>query len=88
MARTNAPDSATSQFFINLNDNSNLDHRVGKHGYAVFGKVVKGMEVVDAVAKVKTGRTGPYTDVPVTQVVMTKAYRLDPKAKSDKPASK
>ncbi len=83
MARTNAPDSASSQFFINLKDNGNLDQKAGKPGYAVFAKVVKGMDVVDAIAKVKTGRVSRYSDVPMTPVIMTKAYRLEKQAKPE-----
>lgn len=73
MARTGEPHSATSQFFINLVDNEFLNHR-GKEGqdwgYAVFGKVTKGMEVVDSIAKVKTGRSGFHQNVPVEDVVI------------------
>ncbi|HEX2694723.1 MAG TPA: peptidylprolyl isomerase [Acidobacteriota bacterium] len=67
MARTPEIDSATSQFFINLVDNSFLDHQQGapdKFGYAVFGKVVAGMDVVDAIAAVPTGSKGMHQDVP------------------------
>jgi peptidyl-prolyl cis-trans isomerase A (cyclophilin A) len=80
MARTNDPDSATSQFFINLVDNARgLDPRPGSAGYAVFAKVVKGMEVVDAIATVPTGRRGPHDDVPLKPVYIKSAKR---KAKS------
>ncbi len=75
MARTGDPHSATSQFFINLKDNDFLDH-TGKNpkgwGYAVFGKVVSGMDVVDEIAKVSTGSHGPHQDVPTADVVITK----------------
>ena len=75
MARTAIVDSATSQFFINLKDNGFLDHR-GSHpqmfGYAVFGRVTKGMDVVDRIAKVKTGSCGFHQDVPVEPVVIRK----------------
>lgn len=71
MARTGDPDSATSQFFINVVDNANLNHpKPDGHGYAVFGKVVRGMEVVDAIRKVPTGTVGPYQDVPVKAVTI------------------
>ena len=60
MARTAAVDSATNQFFINLKDNTFLDHGARDFGYAIFGKVTKGMKVVDALAKVKTGARGPF----------------------------
>ena len=58
MARTSVPDSATSQFFINLMDNEFLDHRPGYNGYAVFGKVVEGMDVVDTIGSMRTGPRG------------------------------
>lgn len=72
MARTNDPHSATSQFFINLVDNRNLDAR-GGWGYAVFGKVVEGMDAVDAIAKVRTGSRNGMGDVPTEAVVIHKA---------------
>lgn len=74
MARTNVPDSATSQFFINTKDNSFLDYAPGNPGYAVFGKVVKGMEVVDAIEKVKTTTKGYYENWPVEDVIIKKVY--------------
>ncbi|RME23667.1 MAG: peptidyl-prolyl cis-trans isomerase [Deltaproteobacteria bacterium] len=71
MARTSVVDSATNQFFINLKDNSFLDHGVRDYGYAVFGRVVKGMDVVDAIAKVPTGARGPFgRDCPLKDVVI------------------
>jgi cyclophilin family peptidyl-prolyl cis-trans isomerase len=76
MARTNDPDSADSQFFINLVDNANLDRRAGNPGYAVFGKVVKGMDVVDAIAKVATGSIAGMDDVPTEMVVIERARRV------------
>lgn len=76
MARTAVVDSATCQFFINLVDNSFLDHQ-GKtpdmFGYAVFGQVVEGMDVVDAIAQVKTGNKAGHSDVPVEPVFITRA---------------
>ena len=75
MARTMVVDSATSQFFNNLVDNDFLDFQSPTpqgFGYAVFGKVVSGMEVVDAIAKVKTGSAGPHQNVPETPVVIRK----------------
>ena len=73
MARTNIVDSATSQFFINAVDNTFLDYR-GKtpelFGYAVFGEVVEGMEVVDAIREVKTGSKGGHGDVPLEPVTI------------------
>ena len=68
MARTGVVDSATSQFFINLRDNDFLNHGGRDFGYAVFGKVSSGMEVVDAIASVQTGNQGGHQDVPVEPV--------------------
>ena len=68
MARTNVVDSATSQFFINLRDNDFLNHGGRDFGYAVFGKVSSGMDVVDAIAGVPTGNRGGHQDVPVENV--------------------
>ncbi|HSA23193.1 MAG TPA: peptidylprolyl isomerase [Myxococcota bacterium] len=71
MARTAVVDSATAQFFINLKDNAFLDNGARDFGYAVFGKVTKGMEVVDKIAAQKTGRKGPFPgDCPVDTVVI------------------
>ncbi|MEN3373645.1 peptidylprolyl isomerase [Dechloromonas sp. ZS-1] len=74
MARTQDPHSARVQFFINLKDNDFLNHRSPADGrtwgYAVFGKVVQGMDVVDKIAKVPTGNAGYYENVPVTPVVI------------------
>ena len=75
MARTMVVDSATCQFFINLKDNGFLDYRAPNpqlFGYAVFGHVTKGMEVVDKIAKVKTGSRGYFQDVPVEPVTIKK----------------
>jgi cyclophilin family peptidyl-prolyl cis-trans isomerase len=77
MARTQDVNSATSQFFINLSDNAFLDHGTRDFGYAVFGKVVEGMDVVDEIAKVKTGNSGFHQNVPVEPVVVTLARRAD-----------
>ena len=82
MARTMVVDSATSQFFINLVDNSFLDFRnptAQGFGYAVFGKVTKGMETVDKIAKVQTGSRGMHQDVPVKPVVIKKVTVEEPK---------
>jgi cyclophilin family peptidyl-prolyl cis-trans isomerase len=76
MARTNDPHSATSQFFVNLKDNDFLDYRPGQHGYAVFGRVVEGMDVVDKIAAVRTGRRSGYTDAPMEDVIVTTARRV------------
>lgn len=71
MARTNDINSATSQFFVNLKDNEFLDHQRGNFGYAVFARVKDGMDVIDAIAGVETGRSRGFDDVPVQAVVMT-----------------
>ncbi len=77
MARTSDPNSATSQFFINLVDNAALDYpQPDGHGYAVFGQVIKGMDVVDRIAKVATENAGPMQNVPVTPVVIKQAILL------------
>jgi cyclophilin family peptidyl-prolyl cis-trans isomerase len=68
MARTGVVDSATSQFFINLSDNDFLNHGTRDFGYAVFGKVADGMDVVDAIAAVATGSSGGHQDVPLETV--------------------
>jgi cyclophilin family peptidyl-prolyl cis-trans isomerase len=68
MARTGVVDSATSQFFINLRNNDFLNHGTRDFGYAVFGKVTDGMDVVDAIASVPTGSRGGHSDVPVEVV--------------------
>lgn len=70
MARTQVVDSATSQFFINTSDNDFLNHAGRDFGYAVFGKVVDGTEVVDAIGSVATGSKGGHQDVPVEAVVI------------------
>lgn len=76
MARTRNPHSATSQFFINLVDNFNLNAAGNRPGYAVFGKVVSGMDVVDNIAKVETGAKGGHRNVPNTPVVIQSVKRL------------
>lgn len=80
MARTAVVDSATSQFFINVVDNAFLDHK-GKRpedfGYAVFGQVVEGMDVVDAIRGVKTGNRGGHSDVPVEPVFINSMKTLE-----------
>ena len=75
MARTNDPNSATSQFFINVKDNDRLDAANARdgNGYAVFGKVVSGMEVVDKIRDVPTGSKGMHDDVPLTPITINKA---------------
>jgi len=76
MARTNVPDSATAQFFINYKDNSFLNHTSptpSGWGYAVFGEVIEGMDVVDEMAKQPTGNRGGHQDVPKTDIIVEKA---------------
>lgn len=75
MARTADPDSAAAQFFVNVGDNSRLDaaNSPDGNGYAVFGNVVSGMDVVDKIRKVPTGSKGPYDDVPNTPVIIKRA---------------
>lgn len=74
MARTSDPDSATSQFFINLSDNQPLDYGPGNPGYAVFARVIDGMDVVDEIAGIPTGPAGPFReDVPQQAVVIESA---------------
>ena len=72
MARTADKDSATAQFFINLKDNAFLDHGARDFGYAVFGRVVEGMDVVDRIAAVPTGRQGAHSDVPREPVTIVR----------------
>jgi peptidyl-prolyl cis-trans isomerase A (cyclophilin A) len=75
MARTPDINSATSQFFINLKNNSNLDHNSHNFGYAVFAKVVKGVGTIDKIAAVKTTTKGHYRNVPAEPVVIISARR-------------
>ena len=76
MARTADKDSATSQFFLNVADNAFLDHGQRDFGYAVFGKVVKGMDVADKISQVQTHDVGPYQNVPTKPVVILSAKVL------------
>jgi cyclophilin family peptidyl-prolyl cis-trans isomerase len=76
MARTNDINSATAQFFVNLVDNDFLDHAgPSSYGYAVFGKVTSGMDVIDKIAKVATANRAGHQNVPAADVVITKATR-------------
>ena len=80
MARTNVVDSATAQFFINVKDNDFLNHRstsADGFGYAVFGRVIEGMDVVHKIEKVKTGNRGSHQDVP-TETVVIESVRVEP----------
>jgi peptidyl-prolyl cis-trans isomerase A (cyclophilin A) len=76
MARTNDINSATSQFFVNLKDNDFLDNSRGNFGYAVFARVTEGMDVVDKIAAVETGRKRGFDDVPVDAVIMKSVRRM------------
>jgi peptidyl-prolyl cis-trans isomerase A (cyclophilin A) len=75
MARTGDPNSATSQFFINVKDNDFLNAEQSRdgHGYTVFGKVIEGMDVVDKIKEVPTGNNGPHQNVPLKPIVIKKA---------------
>ncbi len=75
MARTNSPDSATCQFFINLIDNDFLDGKPGRPGYAVFAKVTDGMDAMDTIAKAPRTTKGPHGDVPVKLIYMKSIKR-------------
>ena len=79
MARTSDPNSATSQFFINVNDNKSLNYAPGNAGYTVFGKVISGMDIVTKIAKSATGSGGPFPkDVPVEKVIIKSAKIITP----------
>ena len=80
MARTSVVDSATSQFFVNLADNAFLDHSARDFGYAVFGRVTEGLDVIDKIAGVATGRRKGYQDAPMEDVVIVSARRVDASA--------
>jgi peptidyl-prolyl cis-trans isomerase A (cyclophilin A) len=73
MARTGNPNSATAQFFINVKDNASLNAKGNADGYAVFGKVISGMDVIDKIRVVPTGNKGMYQNVPITPIVITSA---------------
>jgi len=77
MARTSDINSATSQFFVNLSDNDFLDNSARDYGYAVFGRVTEGMETVDKIAKVSTGRRKGYQDAPMEDVLIVSAKRVE-----------
>lgn len=80
MARTGDPNSATAQFFVNVVDNASLNHpQPDGHGYAVFGKIVRGMDVIDKIRAVPTTSVGPYRDVPATPVVIQSIQRVGAK---------
>jgi cyclophilin family peptidyl-prolyl cis-trans isomerase len=77
MARTNDVNSATSQFFVNLSDNAFLDHSKAQYGYAVFGRVTQGLDIVDKIAAVRTGTRKQYQDAPLEDVTIVSARRID-----------
>lgn len=85
MARLPDPNSATSQFFINVRDNHRLDFGIGGAGYAVFGTVVEGMDVVDRIAVTPTATRGVHENVPTTPVVIRAAREVKPAAKATAP---
>ena len=89
MARTQVRDSATGQFFVNLVDNAFLDHGERDFGYAVFGRVVEGVDVMDKIGAVKTGRKNGHSDVPLEPILIHSAQRLvstpEPAAESSTP---
>ncbi len=78
MARLRNPDSASAQFFINVRDNAHLDARGDRPGYTVFGRVVSGMDVVDAISEVETGVVAGMGDVPVEPIVIKSVRRVNP----------
>jgi cyclophilin family peptidyl-prolyl cis-trans isomerase len=90
MARTSAPHSATSQFYINLKYNRPLDRKYSQdnYGYCVFGKVVKGEDVVDQIAKAKTGRVKGNSDVPLEPITLKRAMILEGAAAAASPGDK
>jgi cyclophilin family peptidyl-prolyl cis-trans isomerase len=87
MARTNDPDSATCQFFINLKNNHTLDFGIGGAGYTVFGRVIDGMAVVDRIAGMPTTSRGRYENVPQFPIVIKKAREVKPAATAPKAAA-
>ena len=76
MARTNDINSATSQFFVSVVDNDFLDHKPGNYGYAVFGRIASGMEVIDAIAAVQTGSKSGHQDVPLETITVESVTRI------------
>jgi peptidyl-prolyl cis-trans isomerase A (cyclophilin A) len=78
MARTSSPNSATAQFFINVKDNHSLDFGIRGAGYAVFGRVIDGMEVVDGFMSTPTTRRGDHKDTPMRPVIIQRAYEVEP----------
>ena len=78
MARTNDPDSATSQFFINQRTNLQAGLGPGARGYTVFGEVILGMDIVDFIATAPTGKVGQFSDVPVEPIIIKEIVRYQP----------
>ncbi len=78
MARTASKDSATAQFFINVGNNKEFDRSADNFGYAVFGHVIEGMDVVDVISKVQTSRRPPFDDIPILPVIIEKVRRAQP----------
>jgi len=87
MARTNDPNSASAQFFVNVKDNHSLDFGVRGAGYTVFGEVLEGMDVVDRIVAVPTTRKGIYSDVPRVPIFITRAREVKAAAKPAPPAA-
>jgi peptidyl-prolyl cis-trans isomerase A (cyclophilin A) len=85
LARLDDPDSATAQFFINVQDNHRLDFGIAGAGYAVFGKVLEGMDVVDRIARVPTQSSGPHANVPIQPVTIVNARVEEPPARAGEP---
>jgi cyclophilin family peptidyl-prolyl cis-trans isomerase len=83
MARTNDINSATSQFFVSVVDNEFLDHKPGNYGYAVFGRIASGMEVIDAIAAVKTGSKAGHQDVPSEAITIESVKRIEAETPGD-----
>jgi cyclophilin family peptidyl-prolyl cis-trans isomerase len=87
MARTDAANSATAQFFVNVRNNHSLDFGIRGAGYAVFGQVIDGMDVVDVIAKTPTTRRGDHKDTPTRPVIIQKAYEVESVALPSPPAA-
>ena len=86
MARTDDPSSATAQFFINVRNNHSLDFGIRGAGYAVFGQVIDGMDVVDLIMQTPTTRRGEHGDTPTRAVIIQKAYEVESVAPPPPPA--
>jgi peptidylprolyl isomerase/peptidyl-prolyl cis-trans isomerase A (cyclophilin A)/peptidyl-prolyl cis-trans isomerase B (cyclophilin B) len=84
MARTEDPDSATSQFFFNVKDNDDLNYSPSNAGYAVFGRIVEGLDVVDEIAAVDTESRDGFDDVPIEDVILVRVERIQSTDGSDR----